>query len=846
MIRINYDNGQSGSQGAATQNVGLGTLGNQVFTGTPLPKENYAAADYAGNKAAAKGVEQQAAQTNIDAAKMKGAAEISTIQSNGQLVQSINDTVQRTTNSIIDDLEKQRGFAIQEDSNTIANTKKQLGEISDQVKIDADNQYASGKLTQSQLPNWIKDETAKRHQKLISDTKLNIDAHREMLNIHSSADITEKFKLNNEEFIKSVQKDTEARYSNELSEVVKGGASLATRDAANQQLEALVNNPAFINAAGGPNLAIAAVSKVRASIDTKILKTALDDPAKAEEALAHGDYDQLFETLGVDARASFESDLKTAKLQETSRAEAETNKAAETEFQNLNMRFNDYDADPIKNKLPTEMEIKDNPNLTIEYKNRSLAMLNDRRHAAQVKYEKDHEVEQKYNTFGAASLNDSERNDLFVKTRLPALNERPETLVQVTNDSINQGLGVPDSLARVWDNKPNKDNEKAWAEGVVNITSTKPEDSKKISEGTRDIASIMVNEGITYDEAKQRLTENKSKSLDKSNLENSLLKNEKFFKYNDDGKSAIGSITGLPSDAVTPDMHREIIKKSNEIYNRVGGNPEEAVKRAVAELRIGVTSAGGQEQLLRNNPEQFIRNSDQMELFKSDIDSIKKKNHLDAVLLREEGKDSKGNPRYELARPDGIKLIDPKTHKPYSITADQDEYARRLVEKDAVGITPPRDVISALQGKHRQNYQVISNVLISHGVTPEAVHGILGNVSQESGGNPFVENTEKGSHYGLYQLSDAHQKKYEKMFGHTAKSVRDREQAIKEQTEYVLSQIEGTSLGNKIKTSRNRHEVSDAWVNDFEIPANPGSAAMVAEQTKRRKLSDKFTNVGKA
>lgn len=87
------------------------------------------------------------------------------------------------------------------------------------------------------------------------------------------------------------------------------------------------------------------------------------------------------------------------------------------------------------------------------------------------------------------------------------------------------------------------------------------------------------------------------------------------------------------------------------------------------------------------------------------------------------------------------------------------------------------------------------------GYTPEQVKGILSNIKSESNFKALQAERGGGKGYGIAQWGPDRQAVYAQLFGHTMQSVRDPQQALNEQLEFMQWELTSTDKRNKYKKS---------------------------------------------
>ena len=115
--------------------------------------------------------------------------------------------------------------------------------------------------------------------------------------------------------------------------------------------------------------------------------------------------------------------------------------------------------------------------------------------------------------------------------------------------------------------------------------------------------------------------------------------------------------------------------------------------------------------------------------------------------------------------------------------------------------------------------QRMMNFWIGAGMTPERAAGITGNAEFESGGlNPFARN--KQGNYGLFQWDTARRKRYEKYHGHSIESVKDYDQAMREQNEFALYEMRTSEkgAGKSLSQAMTTEQATSAFYSGFERP----------------------------
>ena len=119
----------------------------------------------------------------------------------------------------------------------------------------------------------------------------------------------------------------------------------------------------------------------------------------------------------------------------------------------------------------------------------------------------------------------------------------------------------------------------------------------------------------------------------------------------------------------------------------------------------------------------------------------------------------------------------------------------------------------------------------SLGLSPERAAGISGNFEYESGGlNPFASNKE--GMYGLAQWSKTRQKDYAKRYGHPMQSVKDYDQALREQLEFAAMEMGTTErgAGHSLARAMTVEQSTGAFYSGFERPG-AGDTSLGARTT---------------
>ena len=115
--------------------------------------------------------------------------------------------------------------------------------------------------------------------------------------------------------------------------------------------------------------------------------------------------------------------------------------------------------------------------------------------------------------------------------------------------------------------------------------------------------------------------------------------------------------------------------------------------------------------------------------------------------------------------------------------------------------------------------QRMMNFWTGAGMSPERAAGITGNAEFESGGlNPFARN--KQGNYGLFQWDTNRRKAYEKYHGHSIESVKDYEQAMREQMEFALYELKTSEkgAGRQLSQAMTTEQATSAFYSGFERP----------------------------
>lgn len=120
-----------------------------------------------------------------------------------------------------------------------------------------------------------------------------------------------------------------------------------------------------------------------------------------------------------------------------------------------------------------------------------------------------------------------------------------------------------------------------------------------------------------------------------------------------------------------------------------------------------------------------------------------------------------------------------------------------------------------------------ANTFAALGWDKNQAAGIGANLQAESGLNPFATG-DHGQAYGIAQWHKDRQAEYEKLFGHTMQSVRDYNQALREQEQFVqyeLTKGMRRHAGDILRAAKTAAQAGDAVSRYYESPKDTNGAA---------------------
>ena len=142
----------------------------------------------------------------------------------------------------------------------------------------------------------------------------------------------------------------------------------------------------------------------------------------------------------------------------------------------------------------------------------------------------------------------------------------------------------------------------------------------------------------------------------------------------------------------------------------------------------------------------------------------------------------------------------------------------------------PRQPGSFAFSMQAENYA--GQQFLKWGWSKDQVKGLLANALEESNFNPFAKG-DHGAAYGISQWHKDRQNNYAALFGHTMQSVKDPEQALREQIEFMQWELTSSDRRNSFKKAgdalKRAHSAYEAGVlvsREYERPA--GGAATAA------------------
>lgn len=204
---------------------------------------------------------------------------------------------------------------------------------------------------------------------------------------------------------------------------------------------------------------------------------------------------------------------------------------------------------------------------------------------------------------------------------------------------------------------------------------------------------------------------------------------------------------------------------------------------------------------------------------------------------------------------------------------DYDQFIVNKAEIDNKESEPTND-ISAEGASIKGNYKIIYDTLRTNGITHEGALGVLGNIYQESKGNPFIINPSdkdsKGNSQPSFGIVQWRGPRFENVLKHISSSNPQLAQiiaqesrkatkvktlnipneylneALKLETEFVVKELAQTNLGmgrgsllDYLKTTDDINKSADLFVRKFERPANVDK-----ESVNRQQFANSF-NEGK-
>lgn len=153
---------------------------------------------------------------------------------------------------------------------------------------------------------------------------------------------------------------------------------------------------------------------------------------------------------------------------------------------------------------------------------------------------------------------------------------------------------------------------------------------------------------------------------------------------------------------------------------------------------------------------------------------------------------------------------------------------------------PPGGTASSTVPSGNTNAEKLFKFLVGKGLTARQASGIIGNVMQESGGgtfdiNPDATNPLSGA-YGIVQWYAARKTGLQSYAGRVGKPVND----LGVQFDYLwieLSGINKATVLDPIRATSDLRAPTRIFLERFEIPCTPGSAACVQELNKRMEFT---------